>query len=274
MRRQVVSALTILVTRPVVSGVKRALRAAHRFRPLIYLSTQMLLLLGGALVIAEGGKVGFAIGASMVAAGASGLVAFGWILHSEGEGDRQRSFDAFGLVAAFPARSIQIKSEYESRLSTARKQIDIMGFGLNSLREDFLGQFRAWSDRAPVRVLLVDPDAPSRDHSFSSLRDAEESRRVGETRDEIVRFIADTRALWGDPAVRFSLRLARTLPSVNLFRIDSVAFWGPYLISTDSYGHTSRNLPTMIVRSPGYMYERLIEHFDQIWESDTFSRLP
>jgi hypothetical protein len=87
------------------------------------------------------------------------------------------------------------------------------------------------------------------------------------------RFVADTYELWsqGDS---FQIRLAITLPSINMFRIDDEIFWGPYLISSSHYGRTSRNLPTMIVRRPGYMYDRLLDHFDEIWTGERLSREP
>jgi hypothetical protein len=256
------------------SVARRFWRAAHRVRVIVYLGAQMVLILTGALIIATGGKIGSAIGASLIAAGASGILVFGWILYSESEAEKQRSIDEFGLVRAFPYRSIQIKDEYASRLNSARKNIDVMGFGLNALREDFLGNFKEWSDRAKVRILLVDPAVPCAEHTYVNLRDVEEHHRIGQTRDEIEAFIEDTRSLWTDAGTNFDLRLAKTLPSVNMFRVDNVAFWGPYLISSPGFGHSSRNLPTMIVRSPGYMFDRLVDHFDEIWNSSEFSRTP
>jgi hypothetical protein len=247
----------------------RRLRSA-RFA--IYVSLQVVLILAGALVTTSG-AVGVAIGTSMIATGASGLIVFGWVVFDEAEVERRRVSEAFGFVTAFPHRSIQIREEYHRRVRQAAEQIDVMGYGLNALREDFKDQFREWAGRVRVRILLVDLDAPPGTPKYVDLRDLEEGNSPGRTKAEIERFVGDTEPLWSHGGT-FQLRLARTLPSINMFRIDDEIFWGPYLISSSKYGRASRNLPTMIVRRPGYMYDRLLDHFDEIWASDVLSRPP
>ena len=49
-----------------------------------------------------------------------------------------------------------------------------MGFGLNSLRQDYGYAFSRWRDRATVRILLIDPRYPNSENSYASQRDAEE----------------------------------------------------------------------------------------------------
>jgi hypothetical protein len=244
----------------------------RKSRSLIYFCFQMILVLSGSLLAATLGRVGVAVGTSVIATGVSGMIVFGWVVFGETEEAKRRNADAFGFVTAFPHRSVQIKSEYDTRLSEASKRIDIMGYGLNSLREDYGASFKTWATRADVRILLVDPESPGSLASYADLRDLEESNTQGRTTEEIRRFINETRDLWSDPNIAFSLRLAKTIPSVNMFRIDEESFWGPYLISSHKYGKASRNLPTLIVRSPGYMFDRLVDHFEAIWNSDQLSQ--
>lgn len=253
--------------------VDRIRVSVKKVRTVVYLSAHAVLVLLGAFISAVGGAFWIAVGTSVIATGISGMIVFGWIIFSEEDADRRKAMDEFGFVTAFPHRSIQIKHEYEARVARASHNIDIMGFGLNALREDFSERFREWSTRAEVRVLLVDPSATAPGPSFTTLRDREERNNAGKTDDEIHRFIEETRPLWSDVGVRFHLRLARTLPSVNMFRIDDESFWGPYLILSRS-GRASRNLPTMIVKRPGYMYERLVDHFEEIWSNEDLSRDP
>ncbi|MEV7046153.1 hypothetical protein [Amycolatopsis sp. NPDC051061] len=252
----------------------RIRKSIKRVRTVVYLSLHAVLVLVGALISATSGPIGVAIGTSVIATGISGMIVFGWIMFSEEDAERRKAIDEFGFVTAFPHRSIQIKQEYETRIARAEHQIDIMGFGLNALREDFSEKFQEWANRAEVRVLLVDPHSPHPEHSFTSLRDREERNNARKTDDEIRRFIEETRHLWSDPSIRFYLRLATTLPSVNMFRIDDESFWGPYLIMSGKSGRASRNLPTMIVKRPGYMYERLADHFEEIWSNDDLSSSP
>jgi len=238
-----------------------------------YFSVQLILVLSGALIAATLGTIGLAVGTSMIATGASGIIVFGWVVFDEAENERRRVVDNFGFVTAFPFRSIQIKDEYRGRTQKASQHIDVMGYGLNSLREDFLDDFREWATRLKVRILLVDTEAPSGATKYVDVRDTEEDNSPGRTRLEVQKFIIDTYPLWSQNE-NFQVRLASTLPSVNMFRIDDESFWGPYLISSSRYGRASRNLPTMIVKRPGYMYERLVDHFDEIWSSDLLSRPP
>jgi hypothetical protein len=242
-------------------------------RFVIYFALQVVLILSGALIAATLGNLGTAVGTSMIATGAGGIIVFAWVVFDEVERERRAVVESFGFVTAFPYRSIQIKDEYRDRTRKASRNIDVMGYGLNSLREDFLDDFEDWAARVKVRILLVDVESPQGSIKYVDIRDLEEDNPPGRTRVEVQRFVDDTYHLWSQ-GENFQVRLARTLPSVNMFRIDDESFWGPYLISSKRYGRASRNLPTMIVKRPGYMYERLVDHFDEIWSSDELSRAP
>lgn len=252
------------------TSIVRRLRNA-RFA--VYIVLQIILILAGALIAATLASIGLAIGTSMIATGACGIIVFGWVIFDEAEAERRKVVDAFGFVTAFPFRSIQIKEEYQRRIRKASQNIDVMGYGLNALREDFISEFSEWATHARVRILLVDPEIPKGSTKYVDQRDMEERNSEGRTRSEVERFVSDTAFLWTQNP-NFQLRLAATLPSVNMFRIDDEAFWGPYLVSSSRYGRASRNLPTLIVKRPGYMYDRLLDHFDEIWSNDAFSHTP
>lgn len=51
------------------------------------------------------------------------------------------------------------------------------------------------------------------------------------------------------------------------FRVDDDLFWGPYLV-----GKQSRNCPTFIARRGGVVFQRFMNHFDEIWDNPNFSR--
>ena len=89
----------------------------------------------------------------MIAAGLCGWVVFVYVLISEDIADKLNLLSRFGLVKAFEARQVRIKEEYVERLSEVRAHIDVIGFGLNAFREDFLQEFPKWKQRANVRVL-------------------------------------------------------------------------------------------------------------------------
>jgi hypothetical protein len=229
----------------------------------------LILILVGTLMTTLG-SVERAIGTSLIAAGVAGLIVFGWVVFDEVEAQRRKNLADFGLTNVWPYRSIQIKNEYVTRVSAAQTTIDIMGYGLNALREDFLGDFATWAVRAKVRILLVEPGAAGHPN-YADQRDQEEGSPVGKIRGEVEKFVEDTAILRTSAPDRFEVRYAKTLPSVNMFRVDNEIFWGPYLVSPVGQGRTSRNLPTMMVRRPGYMFDRLAEHFDEIWSNPEFS---
>lgn len=60
-----------------------------------------------------------------------------------------------------------IRDEYHTRLAKAR-HIDLVGFGLSAFREDYINDFVGWSHS--VRILLIDPDFPTRQHSLATVR--------------------------------------------------------------------------------------------------------
>jgi len=103
--------------------------------------------------------------------------------------------------------------------------------------------------------------------TYANQRDAEEHDRVGSIREDVEAFLKEVAPhLTADEPHPFQVRLYRCLPSVNLFRVDSELFWGPYLIHQQS-----RNSPTFIVKE-GPLFKMLMEHFESIWSSDLFSR--
>lgn len=256
----------------VPTGRLRQLKNTLSARHGLYLSCHAILaLVGLVLMLFDWPNIKLAtlmvaVGASLLAMGFGGTVLFlsRWMEQTESE--RLDTIRDSGLRWVFPARAAAIKDEYDRRLAGAATAIDILGFGLKALREDYRDEFAVWARRAKVRILILDPDFPNEDESIAELRDREEDSTRGTIRTDVGQFLAACDHLLNDPARRFRVRLYRCLPTINLFRIDREVFWGPYLIRD-----VSRNMPTLLMEN-GRLTERLIEHFDHIWNSDDFSR--
>lgn len=200
------------------------------------------------------------LGGSLVATGIAGEALYLYLRANDEISDRLQMYLRAGLQAIWPVRSVQIQQEYRKRLQGA-KRIDIIGFGLASLRQDFGKDFGDWSKNSVVRILLIDPEFPDQAFSYADQRDREERNQHGKTRLEVAAFVDAVRR---DPSVdqaRFEVRLMQCLPSINVFRIDRVMFWGPYILDQ------SRNTPTMLVEQGGFMFEKFEEHFEVIWET-------
>ena len=204
------------------------------------------------------------IGGSLVATGVAGIALFLYVKETEDIRQRLQLISDAGLQRVFPVRSVQIKGEYDERLLDA-KEIDILGFGMASLREDYGDEFPAWSHRARVRILLLDPSFPTNKQSYADQRDIEEHNQPGKIRNDVALFLKFVAEKRGIDRSRFEVRLLRCLPSVNIFRAGDNLFWGPYLL-----GAPSRNTPTLLVGS-GFLQRRLREHFDDLWRSGEFS---
>ena len=231
----------------------------------VYLVAHLLLFFAGALVISTfGGTIGAAVGTSISATGVCGLVVFIYVFVNDDYGMKIKQLAAIGFSGYFSSRGSLIRGEYESRIERARGNIDVIGFGLKALRQDHLASFPAWKAKAQVRILLLDPEFPTGRSSLAAVRDAEEGHESGTIAKEVKEFVQGTQELCDD---RFQIRLARCIPSVNFFRIDDEAFWGPYLVKK-----VSRNSPTFLVRRGGEVFDVLQDHFDEIWRSPALSR--
>ena len=267
--------------RPLLEKITAFCYAIHRtlvnlaqldMRYINYLLLHLLLVFGGVLLIvmASDGRWLSGLGLSLVASGISGSVVFVYVIMTQRVSEQLEALREFGLVYAFPVRATRIKDEYDKRLAKARSQIDVLAFGLSSLREDLGHEFPKWKSQARVRILLIDPDYPNdtsgREISnISDLRDRDEGRCAGTIRSHVVNFVRETSHLVDN---NFRVRLYRCLPTVNIFRVDGEMFWGPYLVKEQG-----RNTPTFVIRH-GVMFDKLLRHFDEIWEDNDLSRDP
>jgi hypothetical protein len=231
----------------------------------IYLLVHGIGILVGFLLWSQGNPLQQAIGSSVIAAGITGYVVFIYVFLSQSTAERIAVLHRLGLVSGFEARAARIKPEYDQRLATVKEHIDVLGFGLQAMRQDFLRQFPEWKRRAHVRILLIDPEFPGPYSSYAEQRDKEEQNAPRRTESDVRQFVRETRALWENG--KFEVKLYRCLPSVNIFRVDDEMFWGPYLVREQS-----RNVPTLIVNSSGILFERLLKHFDTIWNDELLSR--
>jgi len=185
----------------------------------IYILVHFSLLLLGFLLVGHQNPTAKAIGSSLVAAGIAGWVILVYVLQAQKISDRIRIVMSFGFLSAFEGRSVRIKNEYDARLASVSHQIDLIGFGLKTLREDYGCEFGNWKARAPVRVLVIDPDYPSTQAAYADQRDVEEHDRVGSIRDDVEAFLQEVEPhLTQGSGHPFEVRLYRCLPSVNLFR--------------------------------------------------------
>ncbi len=232
-------------------------------RRLIYFLAHMLMVVIGALAALASATMEegwlkattFALGTSISAAGLCGMVIWVYIASSENSLALLKVLDAAGLEWIYPKRAAQIRDEYARRLASARKRVDIIGFGLTDFKRDYMEGLGAISNQATIRILLLKPTSP-----YASQRDKEENQGVGTIASQIDEFIRRFKERYGCGSEKLQIRFYTSLPEVNIFRIDDEIFWGPYLS-----GIASGNTPTMRVRRGGYLYDVLEKHFEHTW---------
>jgi hypothetical protein len=235
-------------------------------RMVVYLFAQTFLVIVGVLVVILGnGKVGLAIGTSLIAAGAAGASLFGYVLLSEHWSRTVESLLDAGLRGIWMVRSVRIRDEYDRRLDAVRESIDLLGFGQRNFHEDHIEDFSAWLARGvTIRLLLLDPAYPSPQYSYADQRDREEGS--GRIAQDVEDFLHGVKARGLHEHERFSIHLFRCLPAVSVFRIDDDLFWGPYLVRT-----ASRNSPTLLTVRGSPLFRALEGHFQDIWSRPELS---
>ena len=202
----------------------------------VYLLVHIVVVLIGCLFLqTDMAPYDIALGSTLISAGVTGLTLFIYVRILHKETDTLSNIREFNLVRIFPTRSVTIKTEYEKRLRKlsrsrhSRHHIDILGFGLRHLREDYSQNFLTWSKKAKVRILVIDPEFPDVCKSVASQRDEEEGDESGVIRGDVQTLVKECRELGLlEKDSNFDIRLYRCLPSVNIFHIDNYVFWGPY----------------------------------------------
>lgn len=206
------------------------------------------------------------VGGSLIAAGIAGEILFLYVASSQQTKDKLDLLSIAGLQRIFPTRSVSIRDEYHSRLRNA-KEVDVLGFGLSSFREDYGSKFAELSLKTSFRILLLDPDFPSPTESIATIRDREERNNSGDIKRDVEAFESAVRRAGPLVKANFLVRRLTALPSINIFRVDDEIFWGPYLIADQS-----RNMPTLLVRRGGFLYDQIKDHFEHLWTDSQFSK--
>lgn len=234
---------------------------------LIWLGAHLFFVLLGMLCMTTEGEKMFglalsqSLGSGLLATGIAGLVLYLYVRSTERLQRRLEVITEAGIASVFRHRSVRIKEQYDVRLHRA-KRIDLIGLGLSSFRDDYKRDFAEWSRRAKIRILLIDPEFPTKAQSLADFRDLEEGGSKGEIRADVEAFEAEVRGNADIDQTRFQIRRMRSIPAINLLRIDDEIFWGPYLMA-----ERSRNTPTLLVSRGGFMFGDLERHFEATWDA-------
>jgi hypothetical protein len=135
---------------PGVSDVSEGLRMS-KMTTIYYLAHALVIAIGVAIT-QIGGTIWVAIGTSLIATGGAGAVIYLYLAKTESARESLEMLSTFGISRVYDRRAAQIRAEYQSRLSKAQSNIDIIGFGLKDFRRDYLSELGTLASRAHVRM--------------------------------------------------------------------------------------------------------------------------
>jgi len=214
----------------------------------------IILLLGFVLVLLPGnGMVFISIGTSLIAGGIISFLILWYQIIQETE---QKKFDNIletGLDSVYPKRDLDRYDELIKKLSYC---VDITGFSLRGFFESFRDIIIEKLDkgsRIKVRILIVDPDSV-----FSKEREKIEGHPEGTFRNNIEAVKACFSKFPENVEIR---KISFQLPCM-IFRIDNVAFIGPYL-----FQKPSKSTVTFEFSKSGWLFEMFEKEFDNLWKN-------
>jgi hypothetical protein len=186
--------------------------------------------------------------------------------------------DGEGL-SVFPGRGDAFFKLYDDALADIRGELDIFSLKLKRFRREHERTLMERAASTRIRVALLDPAFPlPEDHvSLAAIREKEERSAVGAIRRDVAEWagviarynqaVAAGRIVpEGDSGL--AVRLYNILPTINLFRVDTNLFVGPYLLDVED-----RETPTFLLRSAttgpasmeATMFRVYQRHFDAMW---------
>lgn len=161
----------------------------------------------------------------------------------------------WGITAAFKTRA-EINDECDKKNESAREHIDIVAFGLTSLRESKANVIEnALGRGAKIRILSMDPES-----NFLKERQEEEggTQDIGQQIRGLQQWVDDLAEKYPG---KIELRFYRCMTLDFYWRVDDTIYFGPYW-----NGIQSQRTVTYKIDKPGNGFDAYQEYFDQLWE--------
>lgn len=197
------------------------------------------------------------VGASLIA---SSIVAFLSSIYIQKYRRAKEISEIWGIRSIEEKRTI-MNTRIDECTNKAKKQYDIMAFGLKSLRE---GNPKGINDLlkrgASIRILSVDPECKALND-----RDIQEKKTEGQTAYTIRQLIEWVEDLNKTYPGQIRIKFAKHLPSEFYCRVDDSIFVGPY-----QYGKDSQQLFTMEFKNPGKAFAYYEDYFDSLWKDKKY----
>lgn len=201
------------------------------------------------------------IGTSLIA---SALVAFLTSIYILKYQHAKDISEQWGIRSIKEQRAV-MNIDVDEHMEKAKKHIDIIAFGLKSLRESRTNVVKdALRRNVAIRIITVNPK-----NEILKLKDKDEGKIEGSTEKSINELIEWVSQLNMRSSNQIELRFCETLPSEVFYRVDDYIYVGPY-----QYGRESQRTITTEFKSPGKGFLYYLEYFEQLWQDKEFCWLP
>ena len=197
------------------------------------------------------------VGTSLIA---SSIVAFLSSIYIQNYKKAEEISEIWG-IQSIESKRATINSNVESRMRKAKKHIDIIAYGLKSLRETNSDLIESFLKRGgAVRIITVNPSCET-----LSIRDMEENKISGSTSDSITKLISWVSSLSKKDGYKISLKCSNYLPTELYYRVDNHIYVGPY-----QFGKESQSTITLEYRRPGKAFSIYEDYFQSLWDNEEY----
>lgn len=197
------------------------------------------------------------VGASLVA---SAIVSYLTSIYIFKRRQSKEITETWGLCAICETRA-EMNIIVNDRIKKAQDHLDIIAYGLSSLRESRTSLLKEKVEHGlSIRILTVHPDC-----DLLCQKDKDEKKQPGTTAASIralCKWILELQQIKG---AKVEIKFCSSLPTEVYFRVDDYIYTGPYQWARDS----QRSI-TMEYRNAGNAFKYYKDYFDAIWKDNEF----
>lgn len=168
--------------------------------------------------------------------------------------------DKWGIEAMYPSRQM-MNADCDSKLKKAKKQIDVIAFGLKHFREE-VDTEALLKKGVNFRIITMDPES-----QFISQREKEEGKSAGYIKGDIEQLMKWAESL-NQKTYRGKIEIkGYSCMTLDFYwRVDDSLFWGPYWYDTDSQATIS------FCYKSGEAFDTYAQYFEKLWNDDSLMR--
>ena len=197
------------------------------------------------------------IGASLIASAIVSFLTSIYILKYKRAKDIAETWGIRSIEEQRAFMNVQV----DERMRKARKHIDIIAYGLKSLRESRTRLIKdALKRKVTIRIITVNPES-----EVLRVKDKDEGKNEGSTAQSITKLVEWAAQLNTGSTGKIELRFCETLPSELYYRVDKYIYTGPY-----QFGRESQRSITTEYKSPGKGYSYYKQYFEDLWNDENF----